>query len=51
MFSPVDANQLVCTQMDGLYVVDIRKPKRSVLLLKFNVVDFCFLLIYYSTIT
>ena len=31
MFSHVDANQLVCFQMtDGLYVVDIRKPKRLV---------------------
>ena len=29
-FSPVDSNQLVCAERDGVYIVDIRKPKRSV---------------------
>ena len=31
MFSPVDPNQLVCATWDGMYVYDIRKPKRLVL--------------------
>ena len=28
LFSPVDPYQLACAQVDGVYVVDIRKPKR-----------------------
>ena len=31
MFSPVDPNQLACAQVDGVFVVDIRKPKRFVI--------------------
>ena len=31
LFSPVDANQLALVEHNSLYVVDIRKPKRSVL--------------------
>ena len=31
MFSPVDPNQLTCAEVDGVFVVDIRKPKRFVI--------------------
>ena len=50
MFSPVDPNQLVCAEVDGVFVVDIRKPKRLVKvywktvasLLRRNLSDFFF---------
>ena len=30
LFSPVNPNQLVSAELDAVYVVDIRKPKRLV---------------------
>ena len=36
MLSPVDSNQLVCAESDGVFVIDIRKPNERVCMVRYS---------------